>query len=136
MFGLDISHHDKKLDYKDICKRFDFVLIRATHGVEKDTLFMTHYNQTLSLKQGLWAYTYASKLTTAKNEARAFCEAVKPCKAELGYWLDVEDDRQKKLKDKEAITAIVNAWIEEAGKHGIKMGLYTNRKWLKKYLIP
>lgn len=136
MYGFDVSHHDKKIDYKDFCERFDFVLIRATHGTQKDDLYMTHYNQTLSLKQGFYAYTYASKPETAKAECRAFCAAVKPCKAELGYWLDVEDKRQKNLKDKEAITNLVNAWLDEAAKQGVEVGLYSNRKWLTKYLIP
>lgn len=138
MLGVDVSHWDKDdkkhpINYADICRLFDFIIIKATDGANKDPEYMTAYNSTLRLKQGFYAYTYATTEAAARREARAFCGAINGCKAEMGCYIDVEDKTLKKLS-KKAVTAIVNAWILEAKKLGVDMGIYTNRNWIKNHL--
>ena len=131
MFGIDLSHWDDDVNYREIWDVCDFVIIKATDGTKKDPAYMTHYNQTLPLKTGFYAYTYATTAEKARDEARAFYAAIKPCKAEMGYWLDVEDKRLKNLT-KEALTDILNAWLQEAKKLGLEVGIYSNPDWLER----
>lgn len=137
MIGIDVYHGDNEgknvLDFKEINSTLDFVIIKATDGQRTDPQLMNIYNQTINLKQGFFAYTYATNTSTAKAEAEAFCRAIKPLKHEMGLWLDVEDKRLKNLTTSE-LTAIINAWANAAGKYGVEIGLYSNPKWLKKYI--
>lgn len=130
MFGIDLSHWDDDVNYREIWSCCDFVIIKATDGTKKDPAYMMHYNQTLPLKTGFYAYTYATTKEKAKAEAQAFYAAIKPCKAEVGYWLDVEDKCLKNIS-RTALTDIVNTWLLEAKKNGIEMGIYTNPDWLE-----
>jgi GH25 family lysozyme M1 (1,4-beta-N-acetylmuramidase) len=99
MFGIDISHWDndsrKPVDYGEILKSCDFVIIKAKDGKNTDPKLMTNYNALQSLKTGFYCYSYATTIEEAKAEARAFCELLKPMKRDAGLWLDVEDKRQK-----------------------------------------
>lgn len=134
MFGIDISHWDndrkRPVAYKEISRCCDFVIIKATDGTKQDPMYMTNYNSLLAVKTGFYAYSYATTPAQAKAEARAFCEAVRLCNRDAGLWLDVEDKRQKKLT-KKALTAVVNAWLDEAFKLGYSVGLYSNPSWLE-----
>ena len=134
MIGIDVYHGDNEgknvLDFKEINSTLDFVIIKATDGQRVDPQLMNIYNQTLALKQGLYAYTYATNTSTAKAEAEAFCRAIKPLKHEMGLWLDVEDKRQKKL-NKSDLTNVLNAWAVTAAKFGIEIGIYSNPDWLE-----
>lgn len=134
MFGIDISHWDndsrKPIDYGEILRSCDFVIIKAKDGRNTDPKLMTNYNALQSLKTGFYCYSYATTIEEAKAEARAFCELLKPMKRDAGLWLDVEDKRQKALGKKQ-LTAVVNAWILEATRLGYPVGLYSNPSWLE-----
>ena len=73
MIGIDVYHGDNEgknvLDFKEITGTQDFVIIKATDGQRVDPQLMNIYNQTLALKQGMYAYTYATNTSTAKAEA-------------------------------------------------------------------
>lgn len=134
MIGIDISHWDKKkLDFKDLLKSQDFVIIKATDGTKTDPELMNSYNALTSRKIGLYAYTYATTIEEAKREAAAFCAAVKPLKKNMGCFIDVEDKRLKKLS-KEDLTNILNAWAVTAKSFGIDVGIYTNPDWIERRL--
>ena len=139
MIGIDIYHGDtekkKTLDYAELNKTLDFVIIKATDGQKTDPKLMLNYNSTLTLKQGFYAYTYATNAIIAKAEAEAFCRAIKPLKCEMGCYIDVEDKRLKNLS-KDALTVILNTWFTTAKKFGVQMGLYSNPDWLENRLEP
>ena len=134
MIGIDIYHGDCEgknvLDYAELNSTLDFVIIKATDGQKTDPKLMLSYNSTLPLKQGFYAYTYATNTSTARAEAEAFCRAVNPLKREMGCWLDVEDKRLKKLSKSELVD-VLNTWAVTAAKCGIEIGLYSNPSWLE-----
>jgi GH25 family lysozyme M1 (1,4-beta-N-acetylmuramidase) len=130
MKGIDISTWNKQLNYDEVARNIDFVIIRVGYGVsylpneQRDELFDSHYNG-LKGKTLLGAYYYAY----GKSYADGVKEA-ENCLAYMGdkkFELPIYYDMEEKKNTKEAGQGFVDR-IRQAG---LKCGIYASTSFYK-----
>ncbi len=93
---IDISYwqDDRLIDYELLSRNIDGVILRGTYGIAPDTRFEIHYNnfRKYGVRVGSYAYTIGSR--TGKAQADAFYDVTKDFELRLGWWHDVEDQRE------------------------------------------
>lgn len=139
MNGIDISEHNGLINLTPY-KRL-FVIIRVGWGnFTLDKQF--HRNvaecKRLGIPFGVYHYSYALNVETAKREAAAVLKAIEPYRNDIrvGVWFDMEDADNWKVNHGFRITHDVIAPIcyefckavEDAGYY---TGIYTSSSWLQ-----
>lgn len=127
--GIDISHHQKKIDWKLVASQgIDFAFVKATEGSEhQDTMFQQFWKaiKAAGIKRG--AYHFFSPFSSAKGQAQHFIETVTLEKGDLPPVLDVEITGKLQNQTLRENTLI---WLRAIEKHyGIKPIIYTNQKF-------
>ena len=134
-YGIDISEHNGNIDLSG----YKYVIIRAGWGLgHKDKKFDRNVKECerLGIKYGVYWYSYAMDVMTAKKEVISFLDIIKGHNIQLGVWLDMEDaDGWKKRngwtpnkRDVSDITIIYCDAIRNAGWYA---GVYMSYSWLK-----
>lgn len=150
--GIDVSHHQKQIDWKTISNsNLGFVIIRAGFGGDwtnqDDEQFKNNVAacEKYNIPYGLYLYSYASDIenannTGAKNEADHMLRLIKEIgasayKPNLGtkVFLDVED---KSVQDvsKDQLTNVADYFCSTIEKSGYSCGIYANKVWLTSHL--
>lgn len=138
-FGIDISKHNGKVDFNEVKKVVDFVMIREGYGKKDpnqiDKRFKENINgaKSVGIPVGVYHYSYAQSVEEAKNEANFCLENIKGYKLEYPVVFDIEDSSQITLS-KRVLTDICNAFCEEIEKAGYYAMIYTNCNWLRNHL--
>lgn len=92
---LDISYwqDDALIDYEELSKHIDGVILRATYAIWEDTRFNIHYHNFKKYNVPMGAYAYIIGNHTGRAQAKVFAEVVSGHDLKMGYWTDVEDTR-------------------------------------------
>lgn len=138
MYGIDISEHNGNVNLAPY--KGQFVIIRAGWGnFTEDTKFKRNVAECkrLGIPFGVYLYSYALNVATAKKEAQALLKLIEPYKKDIkvGVWFDMEDADHWKVRqgwqiNKATIEPICYAFckiIEDAGYYA---GIYTASSWL------
>lgn len=141
MKGIDISYHNGEIDWQAVIDaECEFVIIRLGYGNRHlDPKFLDNVNGALEagLKVGVYYYSYALDVDSAKGEAQFVHEVLQQhgINPELGIWFDMEDaDGYKErngMPDNHTITAMCSAFICELNNVGYSyVGIYASYWWL------
>ena len=121
---IDISFWQQNVNYAELAKNIDGVILRAAYSTAKDTMFDAHYKAFDDLGIPVGAYHYIIGSADPTDQARAFAKAVQGKKLRLGVWNDVEDQKNGLTREK------VLRYHTEAEKLVGEMGVYTSAyKW-------
>lgn len=146
--GVDLSTFNSQVDFEKAKKDgLKFVIIRAGFGntiKQEDKLFKSHMESALKagLDVGAYWFSYATSVSEARVEARAFLSLMEPYKGRVTYPLfyDYEYDsiqygeKQGVKPDKKLITAMTAAFCDEICKAGWYPGYYTNMDFIRNRL--
>ena len=75
---IDLSYWQDhtKIDYNELSKHVDGVILRGTYAIQKDTRFDIHYDNFYNRGIPIGSYPYLVGNQTAADQAEAFYEAV------------------------------------------------------------
>ena len=141
-YGVDVSHHQNfntkkfKAMYNDGTR---FVIIRASHGFNKDKKFEQHYKaaREAGLKVGAYAYYYYKDEADSKRETETFLKAIEGKRFDLPCFIDFEN-RGEYVRGRHlgalpftTITDRALAAIEAIKAAGYRAGLYCDVNWAR-----
>lgn len=139
--GIDVSHHQGKVDWSEIKKtgKVDFAILRAGYGREssqKDKQFEANYKgaKAQGIPVGAYWYSYACNTSQAKKEAQTFLQAIKGKKFEYPVWFDQEYEAGIVSLTNAQRTAICKAFCDEIEKNGYYAGIYCSSDWMNTML--
>lgn len=136
MHGIDVSEHQGDFDftpYKD-----GFVIIRGGYGIRNSDKWAERNIakcDALGIPWGIYWYSYALNVQTAKLEAELCLRFLNGRKPRLGVWFDMEDSDGYKqtngFPSNETITAMCKVFCAAMEDAGNKTGVYANLDWFE-----
>jgi LysM repeat protein len=132
VFGIDISAWQKGYPYaKATSEGVKFAILRAGYSQTKDSQFETHYSNAKAQGWGVGAYwyTYATTVSAAQAEARAFVKALSGKQLDYPVYLDIEDSSISSKTTKATRDAMIKAFGEIMESAGYYFGVYCNKYW-------
>lgn len=145
MKGIDVSKHQKVIDWKQVKSAgIKFAMIRAGYGVNSmDECFQANIKGALEngIKVGVYWFIYARNEAEAIKNAQMFDAVIKGFKNQitLKTWCDYEYDTDRYSRDsgiaptKESRTKIVRAFCDKMSALGYEVGVYANPDYLRNY---
>ena len=111
---LDISYwQDHRLiNYDELCKHIDGVILRVTYGIWEDTRFKIHYDEFNKRGTPIGGYAYLIGNQTALAQANAFYKATDGRPFKVGSVADIEDQRT----DTKLTRTVADGWIANTDK--------------------
>ena len=139
MYGIDISKHNGNIDLSPY--KGQFVIMRVGYGnFTLDKKFKRNVEECkrLGIPFGVYHYSYALNMETAKKEAQAVLKEIEPYRNDIkvGVWFDMEDGDGYKRKNgfkfnHDTIAPICYAFCKIIEDAGYYTGIYTSISWLK-----
>lgn len=136
MNGIDVSEYQGDFNftlYKD-----GFVIIRGGYGIRNADQWAERNIakcDALGIPWGIYWYSYALNVQTAKLEAERCLRFLNGRKPRLGVWFDMEDaDGYKQTNgfpSNETITAMCKAFCAAMEEAGNRTGVYANLDWFE-----
>ena len=143
LMGVDISEFNGDIDFEELSKAVDFVVIRATFGrygidkrFEENVKGAILYN----IPFGLYYYSYATSEDIGKTETKFFLDTIKPYKDKitLPCFIDMEDSDGYKENhgnpSNEVLSAICDNACKMIGEQQLFAGIYANLDYFKNKL--
>ena len=141
--GLDVSHWQGDIDFqkvKDAGVGFVFIRVGTQKGIGGeyylDKKFEQNINgfQNVGIPVGIYFYSYANSINSAKKEARWIVEQLKPYKIDLPVAFDWENWSfyQEFNKSFYNLTEMANTYLQVLEKAGYKGMLYSSKNYLEK----
>ena len=139
MTGIDVSEHQGDFDftpYKD-----GFVIIRGGYGIRNaDKWAERNISKcdALGIPWGIYWYSYALNVQTAKLEAELCLRFLNGRKPRLGVWFDMEDADGYKAKngfpENETINAMCKVFCAAMEDAGNRTGVYASLSWFDTHI--
>lgn len=125
-YVADFSDWQSGIDFSEIKKKFDGVIVKITEGTSPQSRYQDFINQSISnnLPWGVYCFSHSVNEKQAVAEANKVMELL-PGMPELGIWFDIEDPEVLSL-DKDSITAIASAFICRCNEKGYSAGIYAS----------
>ena len=137
---IDVSTWNGIIDWDKVYKSgVRYAMIRSSFGIENpnqiDNKFVRNIENAIkvSIKCGIYHYSYAKSAAEAKKEAEFCLKTIKGYKIDLPVAFDIEDSSQTHL-GKDTLTSIVIAFCDRIKSAGYMPMLYCNPSWLNSYL--
>lgn len=101
MKGIDISTHNKKIDFKKVKgEGIEVVIIKATEGINYiDNMLEEHYKGASKEGLNIGFYHFMSEKTEPREQARDFYNSIKNKKYNVLPCLDIETNNLKRSKE-------------------------------------
>lgn len=146
--GIDISKHQGSVNFDEIKRDYDFVIIRVAIGDDLsednsqcsqcDDMAQQYINECEDRKipYALYIYSYALDISNALSEAEHIREWFDKCNAKLGVWWDIEDAdyyKQNHGLDYNDTQQFAIAWLDALSDIPIK-GIYASHSWFTEYM--
>lgn len=132
MKGIDVSHHQGNIDWPTVKRDagIGFVIMKAMfeNGHTVESTFNRNYDGAAGLQRGAYLYTIATSIDAAQKEAVDFVRILNGRRLEYGVWLDLEDNRIKRL-GKQGLTQVIDAQARIINDAGYRVGVYSNPSW-------
>ena len=127
--GIDISHHQGDIDFEKLKGNIDFAMVRTSYGsFYEDRKYKQNIKglEKINVPYGLYHFSYATDVETAKKEASSFINLIKNYNPTYPVVIDIEySDRTADVR-KDTLVDIANVFckmVEEAGYYAI---IYAN----------
>lgn len=134
--GIDISHHNGDIDFSELKKHVDFIIIKLGNigDVTKfwlDSKFNEYYSECkkYNIPVGVYVYCYANSPANAKIGGQKVREFLNDKPLELPIYIDIEDP-ELEVETNKTITDIIIAFNSEIEKDCKWAGIYCNKYWL------
>lgn len=142
--GIDVSEHNKAIDWKRVSKKVDFAFVRVGYrGYTKGNIKLDScYEDNLigankyNVPVGVYFYSQATSVKEARDEAKTAISAVSSYKIDLPIVIDFEYAYDKKGDDagrlydahltKEESTKIIKEFCKTVEKAGYTAGVYAS----------
>ncbi|NCC32789.1 MAG: hypothetical protein EOM24_12325 [Chloroflexia bacterium] len=124
VIGIDVSHHQGKIDWNEVSRNVGFAYIRCAYGTKPDRLIQ----QNLDASRGLLlrgVYQYYVPTETAEAQANV-AMSYHDDGVELPLVLDVEHDDLWIQTTPQRIASDVEEWVKRVLDWGAPVMLYTN----------
>lgn len=134
-YVADFSDWQEGIDFAEIARHFDGVIVKITEGTTPQGCFQSFIRQAVAhkLHWGVYCFTHALTTERAITEADRVMNLL-PGKPELGIWFDIEDQNVLSL-DRNAITAIASAFISRCNSCGYSAGIYASLSTINDRII-
>jgi GH25 family lysozyme M1 (1,4-beta-N-acetylmuramidase) len=142
--GIDISKHNGSINWDEVAKSVDFVIIRAGYGdfiSQVDSQFETNIKNALAkgLNVGCYWFSYAISASDAQKEASVFKQVLAPYKGRLlmpvafDYEYDSMNNSTKNgvTPTNALIDSIAHAFLDSMKSDGWFVNIYTNCDFIR-----
>ena len=138
--GIDISSHNRDIDYEKIKEAVDFAMVRTSYGFfNEDSMYEAHLSGLMAaqIPYGLYHYSYATNLEQAAEEVNGFLNIAKNYKPEYPLAIDMEYDEWKVQNGNPTPETLIDICayfcekLEEAGYYAI---IYSNLNYFQTVL--
>lgn len=140
---LDVSKYQPNIDYAQVAKQVDGVILRCgvtgwgtANQCSTDDCFEKHYAgfKAVGLPVGAYYYSAADTIAKAQEEAE-YCKKILAGKQfELPIYYDVECRERMNKLSKEQLTAQVIAWCDKMEQAGYFVGVYSYTSFVNEKL--
>ncbi len=134
VFGIDVSHHNGKIDWEQVAKSGKkFAILKCQYEAQShriDEFFEYNYSEAgkYGLARGVYIYIARASMADPEADAYALLNHLKGRKLEYGIWLDLED-KTVDAKGKAYIRDLAFQYADIFTKAGYYVGIYCNRDW-------
>ena len=138
-FGIDVSHHNGKIDWEKVKDEVDFVIIRCGYGQDQpgqeDEYFAYNISECarLGIPFGIYHYSYADTVEKARGEAQHALRLIKGYDIALPVFFDMEEPAQKNASAT-LRGQMAAAFCDIVAAAGYKVGVYSSTYWWTNYL--
>lgn len=140
MKGIDVSHHQGKIDWSKVAKSdVDYAIIRCGYGDNIKSQDDKYWSRNVAecekynIPYGVYIYSYAETTKQAKSEAEHVLRLIKGHTLNFPIYFDMEDAVQAKLS-KSQRENIANTFLNTIQAEGYECGIYANLNWWNNYL--
>ena len=140
-YGIDVSEHNKGIDFASLHPRPSFVIVRASYGCVKDKCveqFIKDLDK-LAIPYGVYCYSYALSIESAEKEASFLLKMIANWNVRCGVWYDMEDadgyKARKGLQSPLLITGMCKAFCSMVENAGYYTGIYASKSWFGSKII-
>lgn len=140
---LDVSKYQPNIDYAQVAKQVDGVILRCgvtgwgtANQCSTDDCFEKHYAgfKAVGLPVGAYYYSAADTIAKAQEEAE-YCKKILAGKQfELPIYYDVECRERMNKLSKDQLTAQVIAWCDKMEQAGYFVGVYSYTSFINEKL--
>lgn len=143
--GVDVSYHQGDINWEKVKNSgVKFAIIRAGSGTKEDIKFKANIEGALNagMEVGVYWFSNAYTVNSAKDEAQKCMEVISPYKNELSFpvFFDYEEYTIKSAQDNEvnlslsSVSNICETFLSKLKLNGYKCGIYTNKTVSKFYI--
>ena len=136
VWGIDISHHQKSVNWKVLTEknRPDFIFLKSTEGSSHtDSKYREYYKKAKEYQIPVGAYHFFSYQTDGKSQAANFIRHAQLHQGDIYPVLDVEF--RKNMKDKKWIIKQIKSFCHEIKKeYGVYPIIYCEKDYINRYL--
>lgn len=134
-YGIDVSHHNGKIDWKKVPKSVQFVYIKATEGASlQDDRYATNLKQARQQGFKVGSYHFFHMTTGARAQFNNFKKVVKKSQQDLIPMVDVETlDRKSPKQLRDSLSVFCKLCEKHYGKKPI---IYTSESHYNNWLAP
>ncbi|MBQ5573379.1 MAG: glycoside hydrolase family 25 protein [Bacteroidaceae bacterium] len=138
IYGIDVSHHQGRIDWKQVAQAndngytIDFAIIKATEGgTFKDSLY--NYNMESARREGIicGAYHFYNPATSPRKQAEFFIANAGLVKGDIIPVVDVEKRGDSKAELQRELIDFLSILENH---YGVKPIIYTSAKFRERYL--
>lgn len=133
---IDVSHHNGKIDWKEVGKLVDFVIIRCGFGsniqTQDDVMFNENANkcEKYGIPYGVYLYSYAKNVKQVESEVNHVLRCIKGRNVIYPVYYDIEETR---ICNKYNVREFAELFIKRIREHGHYCGIYSGDYLFKKY---
>lgn len=139
-YGLDLSHHNGVVDFEEVKKNHDFVILRNGFYETADNMFLENYSKAkkVGLKVGTYLYSYALTVKEVKAECERMYDRIKGLEFEYPIVIDMEDADNYKVRNgfptDKTLCAICEYFCEFFESRGYYVMIYASLSWFNTHL--
>lgn len=127
--GIDISHHQGDIDFEKLKGNIDFAMVRTSYGsFYEDKKYKQNINglEKINVPYGLYHFSYATDVETAKKEASSFINLIKNYNPTYPVVIDIEySDRTADVR-KDTLVDIADTFCKMVEEAGYYVMIYAN----------
>ena len=138
--GVDISHHNGRINWSVMKDQIDWVILRCGYGgdfTDQDD-HQWEYNasscEALGIPYGVYLYSYADTVAKAESEAAHALRLLAGHHPQLPVYYDLEEDGIARRVPKSRFLEMSKLFCARITAAGYEFGVYANLNWWNNYL--
>lgn len=135
--GIDISHHQGNIDFDALKGNIDFAIVRTSYGAfYEDKKYKENIKglERIGVPYGLYHFSYATSVDSAKKEAQGFINLIKNYKPTYPVVIDIESSDSTKDVRGDTLVDIAKTFCDMVEEAGYYVMIYANLDYFKNKL--